>query len=81
MIIVLTSRETLVRRPEFCLVINKLRKSCRGFKADGLAREYPGICERWGALDHHFGHNKEFVFLKLTKLINYSFSTIFEWMR
>ena len=46
MIIVLTSRETLVRRPEFCLVINKLRKSCGGFKADGLSRHYPGLCDR-----------------------------------
>ena len=41
------SRETLVRRPEFCLVVNKLRRSCGGFKAEGLSRHYPGLCNKY----------------------------------
>merc|ERR1719225_2033058 len=40
------NRETLVRRPEFCLVVNKLRRSCGGYKAEGLALHYPGLCNK-----------------------------------
>ena len=40
------NRETLVRRPEFCLVVKRLRRSCAGFKAEGLEKHYPGLCQR-----------------------------------
>ena len=41
-------RATLVQRPEFCLVIHRLRRSCGGFKAAGLETQYPGLCDRVG---------------------------------
>ena len=45
-------RETLVRRPEFCLVVNRLRRSCRGHKVEGLNRYYPGLCDKYTDLPH-----------------------------
>ena len=39
-------RATLVQRPEFCLVIARLRKSCSGFKREGIELNYPGLCQR-----------------------------------
>ena len=39
-------RATLVQRPEFCLVIHRLRRSCGGFKREGLETHYPGLCEK-----------------------------------
>ena len=43
-------RATLVQRPEFCLVIHRLRRSCGGFKREGLERNYPGLCEKVGGV-------------------------------
>ena len=39
-------RRTLVLRPEFCLIIQRIRKSCQGFKRIGLESSYPHICSR-----------------------------------
>ena len=36
----------MVQRPEFCLVIHRLRRSCSGFKREGLETHYPGLCEK-----------------------------------
>ena len=41
-----TIRATLDQRPEFCLVIHRLRRSCGGFKAPGLEAHYPGLCRK-----------------------------------
>ena len=43
----LSIRATLVQRPEFCLVIHRLRRSCGGFKREGLETNYPGLCKRF----------------------------------
>ena len=40
----------MVQRPEFCLVIHRLRRSCGGFKREGLERNYPGLCEKVGGV-------------------------------
>jgi len=42
----LPNRATLVQRPEFCLVINRLKHSCGGFKYEGIELNYPGLCTR-----------------------------------
>ena len=42
----MTCRATLVQRPEFCLVVHRLRRSCGGFKAEGLETNYPGLCSK-----------------------------------
>ena len=39
-------RATLVQRPEFCLVIARLKRSCGGFKYEGIELNYPGLCSR-----------------------------------
>ena len=43
-------RATLVQRPEFCLVIARLRRSCGGFKREGIEINYPGLCNRLGGI-------------------------------
>ena len=40
------NRQTLVSRPEFCLVVARLRKSCSGPKLEVLAKKYPQLCPR-----------------------------------
>ncbi|XP_023347676.1 uncharacterized protein LOC111716453, partial [Eurytemora carolleeae] len=42
----LPNRETLIQRPEFCLLVYRLEKSCKGFKREGLDEYYPGMCSR-----------------------------------
>ena len=38
------NREIFTRRPEFCLLYEKLQKTCRGWKREALTEKYPDLC-------------------------------------
>ena len=38
------NREIFTRRPEFCLLYEKLQLSCKGWKREALAEKYPDLC-------------------------------------
>ena len=39
------NREIFTRRPEFCLLYEKMQKTCLGWKRDALINKYPDLCQ------------------------------------
>ena len=38
------NKEIFTRRPEFCLLYEKLQKTCKHWKRDALTEKYPDLC-------------------------------------